>query len=192
MGHIYDREFITGDVPMTKQEVRAVSISKLQLEENSVLIDVGAGTGSVAVEASTYLRRGKVFAVEKEEKGYTLIRKNREKFQCENLVIIKGRAPEAIPSIPYDRMFIGGSTGSLQEILLHFLKYSKAGGIVVINAIALETMNSALSCLKELNFEQIELCNITVGRGKKVGNYTMMYGENPIFIISARKGEEDE
>lgn len=192
MGHIYDREFITGDVPITKQEVRAVSISKLRLDDNSILVDVGAGTGSIAVEASTYIRDGKVYAVEKEAKACDLIKKNIEKFHCSNLTLIEGRAPEMIPEIKYNRMFIGGSTGSLREILLHFLKNAEKNGIIVLNAIALETLNSALSLLKELNFAEIEVCNVAVSRGRKVGGYTMMYGENPIFIISAKKGEGDE
>lgn len=192
MGHICDREFIIGNVPITKQEVRAVSIAKLQLQSSSILIDVGAGTGSISVEASTYLKEGTVYAVEKEEKGIALIKDNSSKFSCQNLIAIHGRAPEAIPEIEYDRMFIGGSTGSMEKILLHFLKHSKKDSIIVINAIALETMNSALTLLEELKFQNIEICNVAVSRGKKVGKYTMMYGENPIYVISAKKGEEYE
>lgn len=192
MGHIYDREFITGEVPITKQEIRAVSIAKLRLNKDSILIDVGAGTGSIAVEASTYIENGKVYAIEKEKKACELIEKNIEKFSCNNLILIEGRAPEMIPNISYDRMFIGGSTGSMREIFLHFLKNSKKDGIIVINAIALETMNSALTLLKELKFSEIEVCNVAVSRGRKIAGYTMMYGENPIFIISAKRGEGDE
>ncbi|MGL4980453.1 MAG: bifunctional cobalt-precorrin-7 (C(5))-methyltransferase/cobalt-precorrin-6B (C(15))-methyltransferase, partial [Fusobacteriaceae bacterium] len=118
------------------------------------------------------------------------IGKNIEKFNCNNLTLIEGRAPEMIPNISYDRMFIGGSTGSMKDVLLHFLKNAKVGGIVVINAIALETMSQVLSLLKELNFSEIEVCNVAVSRGRKVAGYTMMYGENPIFIISAQKGDE--
>lgn len=187
MGHIYDKEFIRGEIPMTKQEVRAVVVAKLGLSEDSVLIDVGAGTGSVGIEGATYLKNGKVYAVEKEAEGIRLIKENRDKFNLSNVEIIHGRAPEAIPEIAYDRMFVGGSTGSMRLILEHFLKYSSSNSRIVVTAIALETMNSALRELKDLGFTNIEIVNINISRGKEIGPYTMMYGENPIYIISAEK-----
>ncbi|MGL4687375.1 MAG: precorrin-6Y C5,15-methyltransferase (decarboxylating) subunit CbiT [Fusobacteriaceae bacterium] len=192
MGHIYDKDFIVGAVPLTKQEVRAVSISKLDLKEDTILIDVGAGTGSIGIEGSTYIKKGQVFAIEKERKGCDLINANKEKFSCDNLTVIEGRAPENIPEIPYDRMFIGGSTGSLKEILEHFIKYSKDNSKLVINIIALETLSVATAYLKELKFKEIEICNVSISRGRKIGAYTMMYGENPIYVITAVKGEKDE
>ncbi len=192
MGHIYDKDFIVGAVPLTKQEVRAVSISKLDLKDDTILIDVGAGTGSIGIEGSTYIKTGKVYAIEKESKGCELIRANKEKFSCDNLVVVEGRAPENIPKIAYDRMFIGGSTGSLKDILEHFIEYSSTHAKLVINIIALETLSEATTYLKELKFKDIEICNISVGRGRKVGSYTMMYGENPIYIITAMKGDSNE
>ena len=87
MGHIADRDFIRGEVPMTKEEVRAVSVAKLSLSEESVLIDVGAGTGSVGIEAATYIKKGKVFAIERKAEGIELIKKNCEKFGIKNLEI---------------------------------------------------------------------------------------------------------
>ncbi|MGL5123300.1 MAG: precorrin-6Y C5,15-methyltransferase (decarboxylating) subunit CbiT [Fusobacteriaceae bacterium] len=192
MGHIYDKDFIVGAVPLTKQEVRAVSISKLDLKEDSVLIDVGAGTGSIGIEGSTYIKNGKVFAIEKEKKGCDLINANKEKFSCDNLTVIEGRAPESIPKISYDRMFIGGSTGSLKEILKHFIDYSKKSSKLVINIIALESLTLVTTYLKELKFQEIEICNVSISRGKKIGEYTMMYGENPIYILTATKGDRCE
>ncbi|MGL6065201.1 MAG: precorrin-6Y C5,15-methyltransferase (decarboxylating) subunit CbiT [Fusobacteriaceae bacterium] len=192
MGHIYDKDFIVGAVPLTKQEVRAVSISKLDLKEDTILIDVGAGTGSIGIEGATYIKKGQVFAIEKEKKGCDLIIANKEKFSCNNLTVIEGRAPENIPKIAYDRMFIGGSTGSLKEILEHFIKYSKENSKLVINIIALETLTLATTYLKELQFKEIEICNVSISRGRKIGGYTMMYGENPIYIITAIKRGNDE
>lgn len=189
MGHIYDKEFVQKELPMTKQEIRAISIAKLQLQDDSILVDVGAGTGSIGIEAATYLRNGNVFAIEKEEKGIETLKENINRFKLDNIEVIVGRAPEAIPTIQYDRMFIGGSTGSMRNILEHFLKYSKGSSRVVINAITLETLADATKLLKDLNFKNIEVVNVVVSRGKSIGPYTMMYGENPIYIITADKEE---
>lgn len=190
MGHIYDKEFVQGELPMTKQEIRAISVAKLLLENDSIVVDVGAGTGTIGIECATYLRNGKVYAIEKEEKGIETLKNNINKFQLENIEVIVGRAPEAIPKIAYDRMFIGGSTGSMNEILEHFKRYSNKNSRIVINCITLETLSESTKYLKEMNFKDIEVVNISVARGRNVGPYTMMYGENPIYIISANKGDE--
>ena len=185
--HIYDKEFTQIELPMTKQEIRAVSIAKLMLEPDSVLIDVGAGTGTIGIEAATYMPQGKVYAIEKEEKGLNTIKLNAEKFNLTNFELIHGKAPDAIPDIPYDRMFIGGSTGGIEEIINHFLTYAKDKAILVINCITLETQAKSLEILKKKGFEDIEVVTVTVGRAKKVGLYTMMFGENPICIIKVVK-----
>lgn len=185
--HIYDKDFVQGELPMTKQEVRAVTVAKLQLKPNSILIDVGAGTGTIGIECATYISNGKVIGIEKEEKGLETIKENIKKFNLTNYELIHGRAPEAIPNITYDRMFIGGSTGSMKNILEHFIKYSTVDARLVINTITLESLNDTMSLLKEYGFKDIEVVNMMVSRGKKIGPYTMMYGENPIYIITVDK-----
>ena len=185
--HIYDKEFTQIELPMTKQEIRAVSIAKLMLKPDSVLIDVGAGTGTIGIEAATYMPQGKVYAIEKEGKGLNTIKLNAEKFNLTNFELIHGKAPDTIPDIPYDRMFIGGSTGGIEEIINHFLTYAKDKAILVINCITLETQAKSLEILKKKGFEDIEIVTVTVGSAKKVGLYTMMYGENPICIIKVVK-----
>lgn len=185
--HIYDKEFVQGALPMTKQEVRAISIAKLQLDDNSIMIDVGAGTGTIGIEAGRYIKNGKVYSIEKEEKGISTIKENIERIGVKNVEIIVGHAPEVIPNIEYDRMFIGGSTGSMKGILEHFKKYAKRGARVVINAITLETLSEAEKLLKEMEFSEVEIICVNISRGKKVGRYTMMYGENPIYIMSGVK-----
>lgn len=185
--HIYDKDFVQGELPMTKQEVRAVTVAKLQLKPNSILIDVGAGTGTIGIECATYISNGKVIGIEKEEKGLETIKENVKKFNLTNYELIHGRAPEAIPNITYDRMFIGGSTGSMKNILEHFIKYSTVDARLVINTITLESLNDTMSLLKEYGFKDIEVVNMMVSRGKKIGPYTMMYGENPIYIITVDK-----
>ena len=185
--HIYDKDFTQTELPMTKQEIRAVSIAKLMLKPNSILIDVGAGTGTIGIEAATYMPQGKVYAIEKEEKGLDTIKLNAEKFNLDNFELIHGKAPDAIPDISYDRMFIGGSTGGIEEIINHFLTYAKDEAILVINCITLETQSKSLEILKEKGFKDIEIVTVTVGRAKRVGPYTMMFGENPICIIKVIK-----
>lgn len=185
--HIYDKDFVQGELPMTKQEVRAVTVAKLQLKPNSILIDVGAGTGTIGIECAIYISNGKVIGIEKEEKGLETIKENVKKFNLTNYELIHGRAPEAIPNITYDRMFIGGSTGSMKNILEHFIKYSTVDARLVINTITLESLNDTMSLLKEYGFKDIEVVNMMVSRGKKIGPYTMMYGENPIYIITVDK-----
>ena len=192
MGHIADKDFIRGEVPMTKQEVRAVSVAKLKLSENSVLIDVGAGTGSVGIEAATYIPCGKVYAVEKKSEGIKLIEENLKKFGIKNLEVIQGTAPDDLCIKNFYRMFVGGSGGKLEEIIKYFVKYSAEKSIVVINAITLETLSEVKNIFEKYKIKNIEIISMSVARGKKVGNYTMMFGENPIYIISGEKGEIDE
>ena len=105
---------------------------------------------------------------------------------------MEGRSPyqqyySFYPNIPYDRMFIGGSTGGIEEIINHFLTYAKDEAILVINCITLETQSKSLEILKEKGFKDIEVITVTVGRAKRVGPYTMMFGENPICIIKVIK-----
>lgn len=187
--HIYDDEFVQGCLPMTKQEIRAITIAKLRLEDNSTLIDVGAGTGTIGIEACRYMRNGKVIAIEKEERGLETIRANVEKFGLTNYQLICGRAPEVIPQIEYDRMFIGGSTGSMKGIIDSFVENSKANSRLVINIITLESLNEVMEILKAYKLKT-EVVNVMVSRGRNIGRYTMMYGENPIYIITAIKGED--
>lgn len=185
--HIYDKDFVQRELPMTKQEIRAITVAKLQLRPDSVLVDVGAGTGTIGIEAATYIPNGKVIGIEKEEKGLNTIKENVAKIGVANYELIHGRAPEDIPDIAYDRMFIGGSTGSMKEIVKHFMEHSKDNSRLVINTITLESLNESMEILKSFAFADIEVVNVMVSRGKKVGKYTMMYGENPIYIITAIK-----
>ena len=174
MGHIADKDFIRGEVPMTKQEVRAVSVAKLKLSENSVLIDVG------------------VYAVERKSEGIKLIEENLKKFSIKNLEVIQGTAPDDLCIKNFDRMFVGGSGGRLDEIIKYFSDYSAEKSIVVINAITLETLSEVKNIFEKYKIKNIEIISMSVARGKKAGNYTMMFGENPIYIISGEKGEENE
>lgn len=190
---IPDESFIRGKVPMTKEEVRSISLSKLQLSRDSVIYDVGAGTGSVSVEMALQAVEGQVYAIEKKPEAVELLQKNKEKFAADNLEIIEGLAPEACVELPTPtHAFIGGSSGNMKEILeLLLAKNPKIR--VVINCIALESVGESMNCLKELPFEQVDIAQVQVAKDKVAGSYHLMMGQNPVYVISCQgKGETDE
>ena len=182
---IPDEAFIRGKVPMTKEEVRGISLSKLQLTRNSIIYDVGAGTGSVSVEMAMQAVEGRVYAIEKNPEAVELLYKNKEKFAADNLEIVEGLAPEACVDLPVPtHAFIGGSSGNMKDILKLLL--SKNPGIrVVINCIALESVGEAMNCLNVLPFEQVDIAQVQVAKGKKAGSYHLMMGQNPVYVIAA-------
>jgi len=182
-----DELFLRGQVPMTKSEIRSVSLSKLRLRPGDVVYDIGAGTGSVSVEIALQACEGTVYAVEFQKEALELIRANAERFGAWNLRVVEGKAPEALKDLPApDRAFIGGSKGNLAEIME--LLVSKNPGIrVVVNAITLETVAEAISQFQRLGFEDIEIVQVFAAHGKAAGNYHMMQGQNPVFIISGER-----
>ena len=183
---IPDEKFIRGKAPMTKEEVRCVSLSKLRLQEDSICYDVGAGTGSVSVEMALRADQGQVFAVEKKDDAVALLYKNKQRFAADNLEIIKGEAPEALKELPVPtHAFIGGSSGNLKEIVALLLEKNRDVRIV-INCITLETISEALEVLKEYDFADQEAVQLTASRSKEIGRYHLMMGENPIYIITCQ------
>ena len=183
---IPDEEFIRGKAPMTKEEVRSVSLSKLRLTEDSICYDVGAGTGSVSVEMALRADQGQVFAIEKKEEAAALLEENKQKFAADNLEIIKGEAPQALENLPAPtHAFIGGSSGNLKEIVALLLGKNPQVRIV-INCITLETISEALDVLKEYDFQQREVVQLAASRSKEIGRYHLMMGENPIYIITCQ------
>lgn len=183
-----DEWFIRGKVPMTKSEVRAVSISRLELAPDSVLWDVGAGTGSVSVEASFLLPEGQVYAVEKNPQAVELIRRNREKFGRDNLTVVPGDAPGALGQLPDPtHVFLGGSGGQMGEIL--DLAMGRNPRVrVVINTISLESLGEAVSWLERRKISG-EIVSLQTARGRRAGRYHLMEGQNPVYVI-AFGGEE--
>lgn len=191
-GCIPDEEFLRGEAPMTKCEVRGLSVEKLNLKEDSVAWDIGAGTGSVTVEMALRAFEGEVWAIEKKPAAAGLIRENCRKFGTPNVHVIEGTAPEALADLPAPtHVFIGGSSGNLKEILKLLLE-KNPGVRVVINAITLETVSEANACLKELPFTDVEIVQIQVSKAKHVGPYQMMMGQNPVYIFTARGREETQ
>lgn len=184
---IPDELFVRGNVPMTKEEVRAITLSKLRPREDSIVVDVGAGTGSIAIEAAHLCPKGKVIAIERKEEGVALIRENCARFQVE-VEILHGNAADKLKTMKaFDRVIIGGSGGELEEIIqLCHDKLTKDGRIVV-NSITLETLYASIQCLEKIGFSHVEAVSVNVARGRKVGRYTLMEALNPIYVISGVK-----
>lgn len=184
--HLRDEEFHRGEVPMTKEEIRAVSIGKLGLSGDAVVYDVGAGTGSVSVEMALQIPDGRIFAVEKKPEGIELIRANQKKFYTDNLTVVEGTAPEALLELPAPtHVFIGGSSGNLREII-DCVREKNPEAKIVMNLITLETLSDVCQMVQEgiVKEENLEITQIAVSRSRKLGAYHMMTGLNPIYIVT--------
>lgn len=178
-----DEAFERGDVPMTKQEVRAAVLAKLAVRPEDILWDVGAGTGSVSVELALAAPRGRVYAVECRPEGCALIKANREKFRTRNLVLVEGLAPDALSDLPApDAVFIGGSKGSLAAIVDAALDKNPDARICV-SAIALESLSAAVAALTAQG-RTVQVSQIAVSRAKAVGGLHLMMAQNPIYLIT--------
>lgn len=179
-----DEEFIRGKTPMTKEEVREVSICKLKLYRGAVVYDIGSGTGSVSVEIAELCDDIFVYAVEKKDEAAALIAKNKEKFGLENIEILTGEAPEILEKLPVPtHAFIGGSGGNLQEILAAL--YQKNPRMrVVVNAVTLETLGEIQRALSDFPVSEPEIVQIQATRGRRAGSYHLMQAENPVWICA--------
>lgn len=181
-----DSLFLRGGAPMTKSEVRAVSIARLRLQPDSVAWDVGSGTGSVAVEMALQSKYGTIYAVEKEEKAVELIRQNRSKFSVLHVNVVQGEAPAALDGLPApDSVFIGGCSGNLETVMRTAL-YKNPKVRIVINAITLETLHTAVDAFTALRFTDVEISQISVARANQAGPYHMMLGQNPVYVLSGQ------
>ena len=181
---LQDDLFVRGKVPMTKEEVRSITLSKLQLLKDAVCYDIGAGTGSVSIEMAEKADEGRVYAVEKKPEAADLIRQNRRKFCMDSIHIVEGTAPEALKGLePPTHVFIGGTSGGLTEILHAVLKKNPRVRIVM-NCITLETLTEAVKAFQTLPVTKPDIVNVTVSRAKKAGSYHLMMGENPVYILS--------
>ena len=171
-------------VPMTKEEVRWVSVSRLAVQPRDTVWDVGAGTGAVTLELARKASDGLVYAVERKPEAVALLHENREKLGGYNVHIVGGAAPDALEALPApDCVFVGGSGGAMRRIL-EIAKQKNPAVRVVVNAIALETLHETQAALSVLGFADIEVTQLSAARGKAVGPYTMMTANNPVFILS--------
>lgn len=183
---IPDELFIRGDVPMTKQEVRAVALAKLRLTATDTVWDVGAGTGSVSIEAALVARAGSVWAVERNAAGVRLIRENADAFGCGNVHAVPGVAPEALAKLPVpDAVFVGGSAGELPSIVEAALEKNSQVRLCV-PCVTVETLTEACALLSGSRFKGFEACQVSAARAEAVGSHHLMKAQNPVFLVSAR------
>lgn len=183
---IPDEVFTRGDAPMTKSEVRTLSVAKLKLCRDSVVYDIGAGTGSVSIEMALTAYLGKVYAIEREDIAADLIEINKRKFQAANLEVVRGLAPEAMRDLPAPtHAFIGGSAGNLKSIVQCLLDKNPDVRIV-INSVTMETMAETMQVVKDLNLVEEEFVNVTIAKSRRLGRYHLMTGQNPVYIAVVR------
>ena len=175
---------------MSRREVRVLTLSAARLREDSVVWDVGAGTGSIAVEAALVARMGIVYAVEKDPVAAALVRENAARFGAGNLRLVEGWAPEAMEGLPTpDAVVVGGSGGRLRDILGFVGRSLSPGGRVVVNAVTLETLGLAAAALVEAGFDRREVSCINVARAEPAGQVNVWKALNPVYILAADKGE---
>lgn len=185
---IADEEFIRGKVPMTKKEIREVSICKLRLYPGAVVYDIGSGTGSVAVEMADMSPDIEVFALEQKPEAVELIEKNKEKFHLDNITVIRTKAPEGFMDLKMPtHAFIGGSGGNMKEII-ETLHQINPGMRIVINAVSIETLCEIKEILMAYPVCDTEFVQLQVSRVKELGVYHMMQAENPIFVCAFNFG----
>ncbi len=182
--HIKDEEFIREKVPMTKEEIRHISICKLHLKSDSVLYDVGSGTGSIAVEAASLSDDIEVYAIEQKENAIQLITQNKEKFGLDNIHVVGAKAPDGLDELPTPtHAFIGGSGGNLKGII-ESLKAKNPHIRIVINAISMETICEIKEILSAYDVKNEDIVQMQVSRSKQIGHYHLMQAENPVWICS--------
>ncbi|WPC43061.1 precorrin-6Y C5,15-methyltransferase (decarboxylating) subunit CbiT [Clostridium sp. JS66] len=186
MIYIRDEEFIRGDCPMTKEEVRILSTAKLELEEDYRVLDIGAGTGSVSIQIAKICSKGEVTAIEKDEEALKVIKLNKEKFKTGNLNIVEGEAMGVEKDIqaPFDAIFIGGSGGSIEKIIESYDLKLKKGKNMVLNFITIDNLYKAMNTLKSLDYN-VECMQISVNKNR--GKSYMMFSNNSIFILTGTK-----
>lgn len=169
---------------MTKENVRLLAVARMAVRPDSVVWDVGAGTGSVSAACAMAAWQGQVWAVEKEPEALNLIRQNRAALGLWNLRVVEGEAPAALAELPKpDCVFIGGSSGSMADIFQVVLKKNPAARIC-LTAVSLESLTDGLDCMKRFGLTDVDVTQISAAQAKELGRYHMMMGQNPVWILS--------
>jgi len=187
---IPDEEFErTESVPITKEEIRAIQISKARLSSGQTILDIGCGSGSITVEAGLQVESdGKVIGIDLDPNAIELTNRNLKKFGVDNATLILGNAKEKISDLSEaDAIFIGGTGGDTQEIVQLCEDKLKSGGRIVIGVILIETLYAVLQTIEKLKFDSIDITQITIGKSRKTSTGTMMLARNPVTVISATK-----
>lgn len=176
----------TDDVPITKEDIRAIVISKLRLKEGHTAIDVGCGSGSITVELCLQTKNN-VYAIDFDKQAVELTRKNLNKFGVTAEVIL-GKAQDILPKLPQvDAVIVGGTWGDTKQVIELAVSKLKKGGRIVIDTILIETMYQGLTAINEMMLAEVDITQITISKARKVTTGTMMLARNPVMIISATK-----
>lgn len=184
---IPDKHFVKDNIPMTKEEIRVITLSKANIREDSIIYDIGAGAGSITVEAAILADKGRVFSIEKEKERAEIIKDNVKKFELKNVEVIEGEAPEALENLPKaDRVIIGGSGGKLKKILSACHGKMDKNGVIVVNAVTLDTLHDAVTGLEDLGYT-VDITQVAVTKIGDLGKNRIMRGINPVFIIRGSK-----
>lgn len=184
---IDDSQFIRGNIPMTKQEIRTLVMCKAKIACDDIVIDIGAGTGSLSIEAALLAPQGQIYAIERMVEGIELIGKNAARFGVNNIKAICQEAPAALADLPKaNAIFVGGSGGQLATILAECDRLLLNGGRLVITAVTVETLMNSLAIVQSGTYE-VDCFQMQVSRLKKVGASNMFQALNPIFIIACTK-----
>jgi cobalt-precorrin-6B (C15)-methyltransferase len=175
------------EVPITKEDIRTIAISKLRLKDSHSAIDVGCGSGSITVELCLQTK-GKVYAIDFDEKAVELTKKNLQKFGVKAEEVMLAKAQDVLPKLPQvDAIIVGGTWGDAKQVIELALGRLKKGGRIVIDTILIETMYQALAAVNEIELNEIDITQITISKARKVTTGTMMLARNPVMIISATK-----
>jgi len=184
---IPDDEFATVKKLITKEEVRAVSLAKLRLRHDMTLWDIGAGSGSVSIEADHLMPNGQVFAVERNPQCLAYLKENLRKFNSRNVTLVEQEAPACLDDLPDpDRVFVGGSGGRLYQILSAVDARLATGGRVVLNAVTLDTLTAATEFFENASYE-LEVTSVNIARTRPLTDYKMFEAFNPVFVLAAVK-----
>lgn len=177
------------NVPITKEEIRTIQISKARLEPGQTVYDIGCGSGSISIEAGLQIESsGKVLAIDHDQNAIDLTKKNVNKFELSNISVIFGDAKEKIQDLEEaDVIFIGGTGGDTRDIVELSENKLKSGGRIVIGIILIETLYSVLQILDKLQFKFIDITQVTISKSRKTSTGTMMLARNPVTIISATR-----
>jgi cobalt-precorrin-6B (C15)-methyltransferase len=177
----------TEEVPITKEDIRTIAISKLRLKEDHSAIDVGCGSGSITVELCLQTN-GKVYAIDFDEKAVELTKKNLQKFGVKAEEVILGKAQDILPKLSeVDAVIVGGTWGDTKQVIELAVGRLKKGGRIVVDTIVIETMYQALAAVNELELKEIDITQVIISKARKVTMGTMMLARNPVMIISATK-----
>ena len=182
---IKDSEVIRGNCPMTKEDIRALSIWKMNLKEGAIVLDIGSGTGTITVQASKIARKGIIYAIEKDNEAIITTKNNLEKFKCNNVVLDEGEALDILKTYKdenkrFDSIFIGGSGGNLEEIISISNDLLQSEGTIVMNFITLDNAYKAIETIKKLNY-QVDISQVNISKNR--GESYMMIANNPIYIV---------